>query len=154
MRCPTLPFRFFLAAALLLGGLVHGAGVFYGRESMYSLRPYGIAVKVVCTGGLEQHQETFKAHIENLLGARGVTVYPEASITLKLVVNSIQSNDGFFVVHMDLRLDQAAYLASTNRSVDATTWDAYRMGEFREEDLLQEVDDLARQFLNDYVATN
>lgn len=154
MRCPTLPLRFFLAVALLFAGIAQSAGVFYGRESMYSLRPYGVSVKVLCTGGLEQHKETFQTHIESRLRSRGVQILPEGSVTLKLVVNAIQSNDGFFVVHLELRMDQAAFLASTNKPVDATTWDAYRMGEFREEDLLQEVDDLARQFLNDYVATN
>ena len=153
MRCPKLPIRFFLAAALLFAGLSQ-AGVYYGRESLYSLRPYGVAIKVVCTGGLEQHQETFQSHIQNRLSARGVTIVPEGSVTLKLMASAIQSNDGFFVVHMCLRLDQSAYLASNNKNVDATTWDAFKMGEYREEDLLQEVDDLARQFLNDYIATN
>jgi len=121
---------------------------------MYSLRPYGVAVKVVCTGGLEQHQETFQNHIQHRLRARGVNILPEGSVTLKLIGNAIQSNDGFFVVHFQMKLDQASYLASNNKSVEATTWDAFKMGEYREEDLLQEVDDLARQFLNDYVATN
>ncbi len=128
--------------------------MFYGRESLYSLKPYGVVVKAVCTGGLEQHQQTFLAHIENRLRARGVAILPDGSVTLKLIANAIQSNDGFFVVHLELKMDQAAYLASNNKTVEATTWDAYRMGEYREEDLLQEVDDLARQFLNDYIATN
>ncbi|MEN9308378.1 MAG: hypothetical protein RL173_2310 [Fibrobacterota bacterium] len=121
---------------------------------MYSLKPYGVAVRVVCTGGLEQHQETFQNHIQNRLKARGVNILPEGSVTLKLIGNAIQSNDGFFVVHLELKLDQSAFLASNNKIVEATTWDAFKMGEYREEDLLQEVDDLARQFLNDYVATN
>jgi hypothetical protein len=154
MKTPSLPLRFLLAAVVALATVCHSAGVFYGRESLYSLRPYGVAVKVVCTGGLEQHKETFQDHIQTRLKARGVTILPDASVTLKLFAKAIQSNDGFFVVHMELRLDQAAYLASNNKMVDATTWDAFRMGEFREEDLLQEVDDLARQFLNDYIATN
>lgn len=154
MRCPTLPFRFILAAVLAFAGICQSGGVFYGRESMYSLRPYGVAVKVIGTGGLEQHQETFQNHIQNRLRARGVLILPDGSVTLKLFANAIQSNDGFFVVHLELKLDQAAYLASNNKMVDATTWDAFKMGEFREEDLLQEVDDLARQFLNDYIATN
>lgn len=154
MRCPTIPIRFLLAVLVAFAGVGNSGGVFYGRESMYSLRPYGVAVKVVCTGGLDQHQETFQNHIENRLKARGVVILPEGSVTLKLVANAIQSNDGFFVVHLELRMDQSAYLASNNKFVEATTWDAYRMGEYREEDLLQEVDDLARQFLNDYIATN
>lgn len=154
MRTPTLPIRFLLAAVVAFSGFSRAGGVFYGRESMYSLRPYGVSVKAVCTGGLEQHRETFQNHIENRLKARGVTILPDGSVTLKLFANAIQSNDGFFVVHLELKLDQAAYLASNNKMVDATTWDAYRMGEYREEDLLQEVDDLARQFLNDYIATN
>jgi len=75
-------------------------------------------------------------------------------VVLKLVVACIRSNDGFYVVDMRLELDQAAHLASNNRLVDAPTWDAWKMGEYREEELLAEVDDLARQFLNDYIAAN
>jgi hypothetical protein len=55
---------------------------------------------------------------------------------------------------MRMELDQAAFLGSSNKLVDAPTWDAWKMGEYREEDLLSEVDDLTRQFLNDYVAAN
>ncbi len=149
-KLPSVCVLIFLIAATAMSQ----AGVFYGRESLYSLRPYGVAVKAICTGGLEQHQETFINHIQSRLKARGVLIVPEGSITLKLTANAIQSNDGFFVVHLNLRLDQSAVLASNNKPVDATTWDAYKMGEYREEDLLQEVDDLARQFLNDYIATN
>lgn len=139
--------------ALLLAGASWSAPA-YGRESLADLRPYGIAVRVACTGALEQDQETFAAHIQKRLEARSVQVVPEGSVTLKLFVTNIQSNDGFFVVQMRMELDQAAFLGSNNRLVDAPTWDAWKMGEYREEDLLAEVDDLTRQFLNDYVAAN
>jgi hypothetical protein len=130
------------------------AAPFYGRESLAKLREYGVAVRVLCTGALSQHNDVFRGHIENRLRNRGVEVVPAGSVVLKLVVNSIQSEDGFFVAHMAMELDQTAFLASNNKMVEAPTWDAWKMGEYREEDLLQEIDDLARQFLNDYIATN
>lgn len=126
----------------------------YGRNSLAKLREYGVAVRVLCTGDLAQHQDAFRAHIENRLRSRGVEIVPGGSVTLKLVSNSIRSDDGFFVVHLVLELDQTAFLASNNGMVDAPTWDAWKMGEYREEDLLAEVDDLTRQFLNDYIAAN
>ncbi len=139
--------------ALLLAGASWSAPV-YGREALHDLRPYGMAVRVACTGALEQDQETFAAHIQKRLEARSVQIVPEGSVTLKLFVTSIQSSDGFFVVQMRMELDQAAFLGSSNKLVDAPTWDAWKMGEYREEDLLSEVDDLTRQFLNDYIASN
>jgi hypothetical protein len=126
----------------------------YGRNAMADIQRYGVVVRVACTGDLEQHQEAFAEHIRKRLQARGVAVFPDGSVVLKLVVACIRSNDGFYVVDMRLELDQAAHLASNNRLVDAPTWDAWKMGEYREEELLAEVDDLARQFLNDYIAAN
>jgi len=140
-------------AAVLLAG-VGWSAPYYGRDALADLRQYGVAVRVVCTGALEQDQESFANHIQKRLEARSVQVWPQGSVTLKLFVTDIQSNDGLFVVQMRLELDQAAFLGSNNRLVDAPTWDAWKMGEYREEDLMAEVDDLTRQFLNDYIAAN
>jgi hypothetical protein len=41
------------------------------------LRPYGVAVRVVCTGALEQDQESFANHIQKRLEARSVQVWPQ-----------------------------------------------------------------------------
>lgn len=130
------------------------AGPLYGRASLADLRKYGVAVRVACNGALDQHKETFQNHIENRLRSRNVPVVPSGSVVLKLIVNNIESDDGLFVVHFAMELDQSAWLPSSNRMVDAPTWDAWKMGEYREEGLLGEVDDLTRQFLNDYIAAN
>lgn len=130
------------------------AAAYYGREALVGLRQYGIAVRVVCTGALEQHQEAFSEHIQRRLEARKVQVVQDGSVALKLFVSNIQSSDGLFVVHMRMELCQSSYLGSNNKIVDAPTWDAWKMGEYREDELLSEVDDLARQFLNDYIAAN
>lgn len=142
-----------LAILLVLAATAFPAP-FYGRESLAGLRKYGVAVRVVCTGAISQHQDAFAAHLRNRLESRGIQVVPGGSVTLKLVATSIQSDDGFLVVHFALELDQSAALASNNRMADAPTWDAWKMGEYREDELLQEVDDLARQFLVDYIAAN
>lgn len=139
---------------MLLAAVPSFGAPFYGRESLRKLREFGVAVRVVCTGDLEQHQDAFKEHVQSRLSSRGLEIVPGGSVTLKLIVNSIRSDDGFFVAHMSMELHQTAFLASNNRMVDAPTWDAWKMGEYREEDLMQEVDDLARQFLNDYIASN
>jgi hypothetical protein len=131
-----------------------GAASLYGRASLADLKKYGVAVRATCNGALAQHQEAFQNHIEQRLRSREVQVVPAGSVTLKLIITDIESDDGFFVVHMVLELDQSAWLPSVNKMVDAPTWDAWKMGEYREEDLLGEVDDLARQFLNDYIAAN
>ena len=147
-------FAWILPALLLFPFRWTGAATAYGRESLAGLRPYGVAIRVACTGVLQQDQEAFADHIQKRLEARSVQVVPEGSVTLKLFVTAIQSNDGFLVAQLRMQLDQAAFLGSNNKLVDAPTWDAWKMGEYREEDLRGEVDDLARQFLNDYVAAN
>lgn len=143
-----------LITALALSPAPAPAAAYYGREALAGLRQYGVAVRVVCTGALEQHQEAFSEHIQRRLEARKVQVVQDGSVALKLFVSNIQSSDGLFVVHMRLELCQTAYLGSNNKLVDAPTWDAWKMGEYREDELLSEVDDLARQFLNDYIAAN
>jgi hypothetical protein len=127
---------------------------FYGKASLSHLRPYGVAVRVACTGAVEEHQEEFAQHVREQLESRGVSTRSEGSVVLKLLVTSIGSDDGFLVVHMRMQLDQAAHLALDNRLVEATTWDAWKMGEYREEDLMDLVDELSVQFLDDYVAAN
>ena len=142
-----------MLAVLLLAGPGLSAPV-YGRAALADIKQYGVAVRVACTGELEQHQEAFENHIRRRLEGRGIQVQAEGSVVLRLLVTCIRSNDGYFVAHLRMDLAQAAHLASNNQLVDAPTWDAWKMGEYREEDLLAEVDDLTRQFLNDYVAEN
>lgn len=149
----TVYLRSILWAILLAVGATP-AGPYYGRDALANIRQYGVVVRVACTGALEQHQEAFADHIQHRLEVRKLQVQTEGSVVLKLFVTSIQSNDGLFVVHMRMQLDQAAFLGSNAKLVDAPTWDAWKMGEYREDELLGEVDDLTRQFLNDYIAAN
>lgn len=126
----------------------------YGKSSLIGLRKFGVAIKVLCLGDLEQHQEVFLEHMKQRIQSRNIPVVPGGSATLKLLVTSIQSDDGFFTVHFSLQFHQSARLAYNNKLIDAPTWDAWKMGEYREEDLLQEVDDLTRLFMNDYISGN
>lgn len=150
---PSRSLILILLLALLPWTSLHAAPP-YGRTALGGLKQYGVAVRVACTAELQQHQETFKAHIEKRLQSRGIQVVPAGSVTLKLLMTSIRSDDGFFVVHMNLELNQSTWLPSANRMIDAPTWDSWKMGEYREDGLLSEVDDLTRQFLNDYIASN
>jgi len=146
-------FKFHFLAVLSIAGPVLSAPV-YGRAAIADIKQYGVAIRVACTGDLEQHQEAFQDHIRKRLEGRGIPVQAEGSVVLRLLVTCIRSNDGYFVAHLRMDLAQAAHLASNNQLVDAPTWDAWKMGEYREEDLMAEVDDLTRQFLNDYIAAN
>ncbi|MBK8801982.1 MAG: hypothetical protein IPN71_07985 [Fibrobacteres bacterium] len=143
-----------MIATLALLPAPSSAAAYYGREALAGLRQYGVAVRVVCTGALEQHQEAFTEHVKRRLEARKVQIVDDGSVALKLFVSNVQSSDGLFVVHMRMELCQSSYLGSNNKIVDAPTWDAWKMGEYREDELLSEVDDLSRQFLNDYIAAN
>jgi len=126
----------------------------YGPESLGGVKPYGIEVRVICSKEVEKHQQVFLDYIKSRLERRGVSVVPEGNVVLRLNVTAITSDDGFFMVHFLLECLQTAYLAKDNSPTEATVWDAYRMGEYREQDLIPVVDDLLRVFLNDYISVN
>lgn len=144
--------------AIFLGLAVwgHAANATYGKNSLQGLKPFGVAIKVLCigTGKLSQHEQLFAERIRQRLESREVKVVPTGSVVLKLLLTNIQSEDGLYVVHMSLQLHQSSYLAFNNALVETPTWDAWKMGEYQENELLREVDDLVRQFANDYVSLN
>ena len=128
--------------------------LFYGRETLENLNKYGIDLRVSITEDLKHHQNTILDHLNRRLVRRGITMEKSSSVVLKLSIKSISSDDGFYVAYINLELHQTANLASNNKSIEAPTWDAWKMGEYREQDILKEVDDLARLFTNDYLYGN
>lgn len=130
------------------------AETIYGPEALSGVKPYGVEVRVVTSSEIQHHNQVIHSHIKNRLANRGIMVVNEGSVVLRLTMTAITSDDGFFVVHYLLECLQAAYLAKDSSPTEAPVWDAYRMGEFREQDILPTVDDLLRSFLNDYISVN
>ena len=128
--------------------------LFYGLETLKNLNKYGLDIRVSITENLKHHQKKIKDHLSKKLIRRGITMEKSSSVVLKLSIKSISSDDGFYVAYINLELHQTANLASNNKSIEAPTWDAWKMGEYREQDILKEVDDLARLFTNDYLYGN
>lgn len=126
----------------------------YGRQSLANLRPFGIAVRVACAGVSPERSGEYARRLDMRLRSRSVRVVPEGSVVLKLFLTSVRTANGRVAAHLRLQVDQAALLASTNQPVDAPTWDAWKLGEYGEDEIPSEIDDLARQFLNDYVSVN
>lgn len=127
---------------------------YYGVEALAGLREYGIEVRVACSKEIEKHTSVFQQQLRSRIERKGITVVPEGNVVLRLTVTAITSDDGFFVVHFLLECLQTAYLARNNAPSESPVWDSYRMGEYREQDLLPAVDDLMRSFLNDYISVN
>lgn len=132
------------------------AQTYYGMSTLRGLKPYGVAVRVKCigTGSLAQHEPLFTHRIVQRLESRNIKTVPGGSVVLKLLLTHIQSEDGLFAVHISLQLHQSAYLALGNQLIEAPTWDAWKLGEYKEDELMKEVDDLVRQFANDYLSVN
>ena len=128
--------------------------LFYGRETLENLNKYGLDIRVSITDDLKHHKNTIRDHLNRRLVRRGITMEKSSSVVLKLSIKSISSDDGFYVAYINLELHQTANLASNNKSIEAPTWDAWKMGEYREQDIIKEVDDLARLFTNDYLYGN
>lgn len=135
---------------------IQAGGPVYGKSTFQGLKPFGVAVNVKCvgTGTLAQHEALFAERIKQRLESRSIKVVPTGSVVLKLLLTNIKSEDGLYVVHMALQLHQSAYLAFNNTLAETPTWDAWKMGEYQEAELMKEVDDLVRQFANDYISLN
>lgn len=153
--------RQYVLIILFVFGLVVVPSIFadedspnYGVETLEDVLKYGVEVRVVCTKEVRQHKPTFLDHIKNRLNRRGLKIIKDGNVVLRVTVTAISSDDGFYVVHYLMEVLQSASLAMNNAPTEAPVWDIYRMGEYREQDLLPVIDDMTREFLNDYISVN
>ena len=152
--CMSISLRLILIALFFPVLLSSQTNSYYGSKTLSELREYGIEVRVSCSPELAQFKTPFKKKIEKRLKRKRVQVFPSSNVVLRLIAHAISSDDGFYIIHFTLELAQGAHLDISKKYVEAPTWDAVKMGEYKADELLAQVDDLARIFVNDYLSLN
>ncbi|GHV14423.1 hypothetical protein AGMMS49938_10520 [Fibrobacterales bacterium] len=114
---------------------------------------------VHCAGdtNLQSLENEIRKILEKRLREMSVpaVIYGDSGNTgaLKLLLTGIKSG-GKYYTYATLQLHQRAYLAASHNFMDCQTWDAWKMGVFNEKEILDEADDLAREFANDFISAN
>ena len=152
--CMTISLRIIIFVLFFSVSLFSQTQPYYGSKTLVELREYGIEVRVSCSPELAQFKTPFTKEIEKRLKRKRIQVFPSSNVVLKLIAHAISSDDGFYIIHFTLELAQGAHLDISQKYVEAPTWDAVKMGEYKADELLAQVDDLARIFVNDYLSRN
>jgi hypothetical protein len=73
---------------------------------------------------------------------------------LKFLLTGFKKKEGDYFIYASLQLHQRAYLAISQEYMDCQTWDRWRMGVFKEKEIYSEIEDMAREFANDFISAN
>ena len=148
----------FLKILLALFGLspyLHANG-FYGQASLRALP--GVELFVHCAGDQEirKMEDEIKERLKLRLESANV---PASSMAgeggaLKFLLTGFKKKEGDYFIYASLQLHQRAYLAISHEYMDCQTWDIWKMGVFNAKEILSEVEDMAREFANDFISAN
>ncbi|MDR0516523.1 MAG: hypothetical protein LBH25_05700 [Fibromonadaceae bacterium] len=141
------------------------ASEIYGQASLKGLR--GIEVFVHCAGDIEIKK--METEIKNILkekleyariSALGYNApnningkISNESGALKFLLTGFKKGGEYFI-YASLQLHQRAYLAASHEYMDCPTWDRWKTGVFKEKEIFLEVEDMAREFTNDFISAN
>ncbi|MCL2100995.1 MAG: hypothetical protein FWH22_04705 [Fibromonadales bacterium] len=148
----------FLKVLVALFGLspyLHANGI-YGQASLRALS--GVELFVHCAGDPEIKK--MENEIKNKLKARLEKAnVPAGSISngggaLKFMLTGLKKKDGAYFIYATMQLHQRAYLAVSHEYMDCQTWDVWKMGVFNAKEILLEIEDMAREFANDFISAN
>jgi len=132
-------------------------GELYGQASLMALQ--GVEIFVHCAGDDElkkMEQEINNRIKERIKNAKvPITTYGNGNNgALKLLLTGFKKKEGDYFIYASLQLHQRAYLAISHEYMDCQTWDRWRMGVFKEKDIYLELEDMAREFANDFISAN
>ena len=142
------------------------AGQLYGQLSLRALQ--GVEIFVHCAGDSEikkMEQELnnrLKQRLENakvpMLAYNTLNKTDEevsnGGGALKLLLTGFKKKEGDYFIYASLQLHQRAYLAVSHEYMDCQTWDRWRIGIFKENEIFLEAEDMAREFANDFISAN
>ncbi|MCL2282861.1 MAG: hypothetical protein FWC26_06045 [Fibromonadales bacterium] len=142
------------------------ANKLYGQASLKTIQ--GVEIFVHCSGDSEIKK--MEQEIKNRIKAKlddakiPITVYNAPSSTdgvlsngggaLKFLLTGFKKKEGDYFIYASLQLHQRAYLAISHEYMDCPTWDRWRTGVFKESEIFLEVEDMAREFSNDFISAN
>jgi len=142
------------------------ANELYGQASLKSLQ--GVEIFVHCAGDSDiekmEHEikKRIKARLEyaripiiayNTLNNAGGEMSPRGG-ALKFLITGFKKQEGDYFIYATLQLHQRAYLAVSHAYMDSPTWDKWKSGVFNEKEIFLEVEDMAREFTNDFISAN
>ncbi|MDR2999738.1 MAG: hypothetical protein LBU89_00620 [Fibromonadaceae bacterium] len=138
----------------------------YGQASLKLLQ--GVEIFVHCTGDSEIKK--MEQEIKNMIKARlerarvPMIAYntpnnidgeiSHGGGALKFLLTGFKNKEGDYFVYASLQLHQRAYLAISHQYIDCPTWDRWKSGVFSAKEILLEVEDMAREFTNDFISAN
>jgi len=129
----------------------------YGQASLRALQ--GVEIFVHSTG--DSAIKKMETEISNKIKQRmenakvPITAYGNGkSGALKLLLTGFKKKEGDYFIYASLQLHQRAYLAVSHEYMDCQTWDRWRIGVFKEKEIYLEIEDMAREFANDFISAN
>jgi hypothetical protein len=144
---------------------LHANGL-YGRASLRDL--HGVEIFVHCTGDSEikrmemEIKNRIKARLESVripIVAYNAPNNANGEISngggaLKFLLTGIKKKEGDYFIYASLQLHQRAYLALNHEYMDCQTWDRWKTGVFKKNEIFLEVEDMTREFANDFISEN
>jgi len=130
----------------------------YGQKSLKSL--LGVELFVHCAGDAEimkmeqKIRERLKLRLETMNIPHIAYNNKNNGGALKLLLTGFKRKEGDYLIYATMQLHQRAYLAVSHEYMDCQTWDMWKMGIFNTEDILLEVEQMAREFANDFISAN
>ena len=129
----------------------------YGRASLRALQGVEIFVHSAGDSAIKKMEQEInnkiKQRVEN--AKVPITAYGSGKGgALKLLLTGFKKKEGDYFIYASLQLHQRAYLAVSHEYMDCQTWDRWRMGVFKEKEIYSEIEDMAREFANDFLSAN
>ena len=130
---------------------------FYGQASLRALQGVEIFVHSAGDSAIKKMEleisNKIKQRMEN--AKIPITAYGSGKGgALKLLLTGFKKKEGDYFIYASLQLHQRAYLAVSHEYMDSQTWDRWRMGIFKEKEIYLEIEDMAREFANDFISAN
>jgi len=144
-----------LLAVLWLSPFLYANSI-YGQASLRELP--GIELFVHCAGDSEvkKMENEIKEKLKSRLEKSNVPIIAlsNGGGALKLLLTGFKKKEGDFFIYASLQLHQRAYLAVSHEYMDSQTWDIWKMGVFKANEIFSETEDMAREFANDFISAN
>ena len=146
----------FLKIMLALFGLspyLHANGS-YGQPSLRDLLGVELFVHTAGDSEIKKLENLIKERLKARLESANVPLNGSYGAKLKFLITGFKKKEGDYFIHASLQLHQRAYLAISHEYMDCQTWDTWKMGVFSANEILLEIEDMAREFANDYISAN
>jgi len=129
----------------------------YGRASLRALQGVEIFVHSAGDSAIKKMEQEISNKIKQRMENAKVpiTAYGNGNGgALKLLLTGFKKKEGDYFIYASLQLHQRAYLAVSHEYMDCQTWDRWKMGVFKEKEIYSEIEDMAREFANDFLSAN